>query len=245
MSTKFGITTGLAAFGLCAFAMAGEEAPAAKGVIPPPPPPSCPWTLEAALLYLEADSEDSSGYEDQDYEAGYRISLAYQADQSSWGYRVRYFSFDGTDGSSSEEGPEIQAIDVEAFRPVSLGSWNGEWSVGVRHLDLEEPYAGSPEVDYDGLGPVVGIDLTRDLSGPWAIYVNGRASYLFGEDDEDHAADDTPVLEVGAGIQRSLEIGNCGGYVRLGLEAHRYFELAYDDTDGDLFGGVLAFGFGF
>ena len=47
------------------------------------------------------------------------------------------------------------------------------------------------------------------------------------------------------GIQRTLNVGNCGGYVRLGVEAHRYFELAYDETDGDLFGGVLAFGFGF
>ena len=225
--------------------MAGEETVAAKGVLPVAPP-SCPWTLEAALLYLEADSEDSSGYEGQDYETGYRISLAYQADKSSWGYRLRYFDFEGTNrGGDFEDGPEIQTVDLEAFKPITLGSWSGEYSVGLRYLDIEEPYGTSLDVDYSGFGPVVGIDLTRDLSGPWSVYVNGRASYLFGDDDADSAPDDAPVLELGAGIQRTLNIGNCGGYVRLGVEAHRYFELAYDETDGDLFGGVLAFGVGF
>lgn len=243
MRTTIKIHAVVALLGLSSVAFAGE--PESKAVVPPPPPPSCPWTLEAALLYLEADSEDSSGYEDQDYEFGYRISLAYQQDPDALGYRVRYFNFEGTDGSSSEVGPEIWSVDAEVFRNFSLGSWAGQWSLGVRYLDLEEPFSSGYDVNYDGFGPTAGVELVRDLGGPWAIYANARASYIFGDDSEDEAEDETPVIEGGIGIQRSLSIGNCDGYVRLGVEAQRYYELAYDYTDADLVGGVLAFGFGF
>src|SRR6056297_1999028 len=210
MRTTIKIHTAVALLGLTSAAFAGE--PESKVVVPPPPEPTCPWTLEAALLYLKADSEDSSGYEDQDYEFGYRLSLGYQPVPEGWGVRARYFNFEGTDGSSSEVGPELWSFDLELFRNFSLGSWNGHYALGVRYLDLEEPYSSGYDVDYEGFGPTVGVELVRELGGPWAISAGGRASYIFGDDDEDEAEDEILILEAGLGIQRALTIfGNCDG----------------------------------
>ena len=46
-------------------------------------------------------------------------------------------------------------------------------------------------------------------------------------------------------FSHDLAIGNGGGYVRLGIETHQWFEMAYGAPDADLFGGGLAFGFRF
>ena len=86
-SSIFGNACGLAALGLSPLALAGEETAAVEAES------SNPWTLEASLLYLEARAET---YDNQDFEAGYRLGLGYQPDGSSWGYRLRLMDHEGS-----------------------------------------------------------------------------------------------------------------------------------------------------
>jgi|GEM_PF-1105256 len=246
MKTKLLLGSSVALVGLSSFAVGGEyiAPPVSSG---PAPSSTCAWTFEAAALYLKADSEDSSGYEDQDFEWAYRLGIAYD-NGGCLGVRFRFFNFDGTNnsGSNDEQGPEIQSYDLEVFSGFALGSWQAQWSAGVRYLDRQEPYGGSYDVNYDGWGPTASIELTHPLTQALDFYVNARASFIFGDDDENEAADDTPVLEAGFGIQyNTVLFGNCESYVRLGVEGQRYKNLAYEYTDGDLYGGVLGFGLAF
>lgn len=220
-----GNACGLAALGLGSAGLAQDAAPAN------------PWTLEASLLYLEARADT---YAPQEEEYGYRFGIAYQAQADSWGYRFRMMDHEGSNrGGKFTTVPEVTTYELEGFKSLSLGSWDGQWSLGLRYLELTQNRFFGSAVDYTGYGPVVGIDLTHDITDCYAVYFNGRASFLIGDDDDGNAADNTGVLEAGFGIQRSVSLGGVDGLVRVGLEGHRYFELDRNEDDADLFGGVL------
>jgi opacity protein-like surface antigen len=243
---KILLTSSLVALGVSQLAFAGEEmAP----VVDTSAPSSSPWTLGIEALYLKADSETDSGYESQDRELAYRLSLAYQ-NGDSWGLRLRYFNFEATElGSPSddeEHGPKVQSIDLEAFHGFALGSWQGEYSLGLRYFDLREDYNGKGgDVNYDGWGPVAGVELVRPFNDTLDFYINARVAYVFGDDDENDTVIDTWTYEVGAGIQCNMTLGDFDGHVRLGVEFQEWEDLAYNETDGEAFGYVLGFNMGF
>jgi opacity protein-like surface antigen len=247
MIKKLLFTTTLSALAITHSAFADEEmvpvvdtAPAAS---------SSALTLGVEALYLKADSEYGSGYADQDNEFAYRLSLAYQ-NGDSWGLRLRYFNFEATElGSPSDEeehGPKVQSIDLEAFHGFALGSWQGEYSLGLRYFDLREDYNGKGgDVNYDGWGPVAGVELVRPFNDTLDFYINARVAFVFGDDDENGKDIDTWTYEAGAGIQYNLTIGNCDSHVRLGIEFQEWQDLTYNEGDGNAFGAVLGFHMGF
>lgn len=112
---------------------------------------ACPWGFTAQALYLKAHSNEGTFDEDQDEELGYRLGLSYKCDDDL-GIRLRYFGWEG----SNDWYPEMSAIDLEVYDNFELGSWNGEFSAGVRYATYEEPM---DQADFSGFGPTVGVEL--------------------------------------------------------------------------------------
>lgn len=226
------------------FAAAGSGKDVA---LSPPPPPSCAWTLGASALYLEADGQN---YGAQDYEFSYRLDLMYD-NGGTFGYRLSYFNFEGTDNygkQKNDTNPEISSFDLELVRDLSLGSWQGSYSFGLRYLEYDDLHGDHSDIDFDGWGPTAGIDLVTPLGGSsWGVYCNVRGSWVFGEDDHIHdgGTDDLLILEAGLGIQYTW--GDCNSFLRLGVEGQRYFDVEQhgNSDDTDLLGAALKVGFRF
>ena len=137
----------------------------------------------------------------------------------------------------------MTAIDLDVYDDFELGSWDGEFSVGVRYATYEE---SMDQVDFSGFGPTFGVELTRDLSGALSLYVNARASLIFGEDDIDYDDSFIPIFELGCGIQYNFSaFGNCDSYIRLGLEAQDWGDISSNNDDASLFGGTAELGVSF
>ncbi len=246
MNKKYALLIPSLALASLSFASAGSEKDVA---LPPPPPPSCAWTLGASALYLEADGLNyNQNNNDQDYELAYRLDLTYD-NGGAFGYRLTYFDFEGTDGGRSVKNnysPEISAIDLELVRDLTLGSLEGSYSFGLRYLEFDDVHGSHTHLEFSGWGPTAGIDLATPISGPWSVYANARASWVFGDDDlDDSDMNDLLILEAGLGVQYTF--GGCDSYVRLGLEAQRYFDVDADgyEDDVDLAGLALRVGFRF
>jgi len=223
------IATTAAAVVLSTSLQAGEVV--TQPMAPPVSAATCPWEISASALYLKAYSNEDN-YDSQDEEFGYRLELAYQ--NGGLGYRVRYFDWEG----SGSDTAEIMTIDFEVFDGFQLGSWDGEYSVGIRYGEFDEEYY----TDYDGWGPTLGVELTRQLSGAFSLYAGARGSLLYGNEDYDDEDEVLPIVELEVGIQ--YDINDCT-YIRLGLEAQNYQSISDDDNeDTGLFGGALEVGFG-
>lgn len=199
---------------------------------------ACPWGFTAQALYLKAHSTQGTFDEDQDEEFGFRLGLSYKCDDDL-GYRVRYFEWEG----SNEWYPEMTAIDLEVFDDFQLGAWDGQYSLGVRYATYEESMDGA---DFSGWGPTVGVEMTRELSGPWSLYTSARVSLIFGDDDENEDDSFIPIFELGGGIQYNFSaFGDCDSYVRLGVEAQNWAEASSNNDDASLFGGTAEIGLSF
>ncbi len=233
------LTSALVLASMTSLAFAGSE----KDIpLPPPPAPSCAWTLGVSALYLQADEIYGS---EQDYELGYRLDVAYD-NGGLFGYRLTYFDFEGTDDDDIAR-PDIGVFDFDLTRGFDLGSWQGQYFFGVRYLEFDIPHSTHYDLVFEGWGPTAGVELTRDLGGQWAFYAQARVSWVFGEDKEEDEVDDIAILEAGLGVQYSF--GNCDSYIRLGVEAQRYFDFDYYDADSiedyDIMGAVIRVGFRF
>jgi hypothetical protein len=228
------IATTAAAVVLSTGLQAGEVV--TQPMAPPVSAATCPWEITASALYLKAHSNEDQ-FNDQDQEFGYRLEVAYQ--NGGLGYRLRYFDWEGT-GGSSDDYPEMTAWDLEVFDGFQLGGWDGEYAVGIRYATYEEDYDNN--ADFSGWGPTLGIELTHGLSGAFSVYAEGRASLVYGDDDDNYDDSFVPILELGAGIQ--YDINDCT-YVRLGFEAQNWASISSNDNeDTGLFGGALEVGFG-
>jgi hypothetical protein len=221
------------------------HAGSAKGVIIPPPPSISAWSLGATALYLEADAEYEQvcgcDHEDQDYEFAYRWDIAYD-NGGTFGYRLTYFDFEGSDGRGKSGQPlykpEILSIDAELVRNVSVWSWIGSYSFGLRYMEYQDSLGSTRTIDFDGWGPTVGFDLVRPITDSLGVYTTARLSWIFGNDGaHEKNMDDLVVFEAGLGLQYQL---NRNAYIRLGIEAQRYFDVHGSDTD--LIGAALRLG---
>ncbi len=235
-----------AAIGLSSLVMAGEVSSVApcKGSADS----FSPWNVEASLLYMIANGESrASNYQDQDYEAGFRLGVSYKPSVESYGARLIYTNFEGSSGPGTfEDGPDFQIFDLEGFQTTKVGAVDLSYSLGVRFADLFEPYNGGADVNYDGFGPVAGVEATYDLGCDFAVYGNARVAYLFGSDEEDEVDDEHYTYQVGLGVQYDLAgLGLSGAYTRLGYEYQAYDEVAYSDSNSDISGVVLSFGYNF
>jgi hypothetical protein len=196
-----------------------------------------PWGLGLEAMLLKAHSNEGN-YDEQDQEFAYRATLSYKAGDNL-GFRLRYFDFEG----SGVDHPEITAIDAEVFDTFTLGSFNGEFSLGLRSASFEETVNNA---DFSGYGPTLGLELTRTITGPLSFYANARTSLIFGDDDENEDNSFVGATELGLGLHYDFTMMGCQSFVRLGVEAQNWASLSSNDNeDTALFGGVLKVGFSF
>ena len=200
-----------------------------------------PWSVEASLLYMYAEGDGTdSHYEGQDHEVGYRLQLGYQPDADSWTYGLEFTQFEGTtDDGGGEDGPEFMILDFTVSDDFQWNEFDLTYSLGLRYMDLEEPYSGSFDVNYEGYGPVVGLSATHEFIGPLSLYGEAEASFLFGDDSEEYVPDETFTWKIGVGLQYDFE---CGAYMKLGYEFQQYANMAYDTNDFSVDGLVLSVG---
>ena len=202
-----------------------------------------PWTLEASLLYMYAEGQGTNAhYYGQDHEVGYRFNLGYQPTAESWGYSLTYTQFQGTQSGTSEPGPEFSIYDLVATKDTSFRGFDYSYFLGIRFMDLEEPYSGSFDVDYSGFGPIVGVYASQELSNGFSLYANTGISYLFGDDKEEYVPDETYTWQIGVGVQYDISEN---AYVKLGYEYQHYEKMAYTSDNFSVDGFVLSVGYKF
>lgn len=244
MNKKSLTALSLAALSISHSAFAGEE----MTPIETSSSACCAWSLGVEVLYLKAHQSEGGfdEYSAQDEELSYRLEAAYKQ-EGNLGIRARFFEFKGSDGKDSMGEywyPELKTVDLEAFDNFELGSFQGEYAFGLRYLSYQEPYDGSFEVDYQGIGPTLALDLVRPISESFAAYVNSRLSLVYGDDDVTPDSKTAIISEIGLGVQ--YEFGDCKHNVRLGVEAQNYGGVSDDDgEDTGLFGAVVGFNFNF
>ena len=95
--------------------------------------------------------------------------------------------------------------------------------------------------EFDGIGPVFGIEATRTVAERFDIYGNIRQSLLFGEDNYNGFTTDTllAITEIGAGVQYNFALATVDAWLRAGFEGQYWWE---DASDIGLFGGVFSAG---
>lgn len=197
---------------------------------------SCPWNVSVEYLNLKSHSSEGT-FDDAGNETGYRLSASY-AFESDLAFRVNYFDYQGI--QSTDHNQDLKAIDFELVSDLPLGSWQGNWSVGLRMADYYEGTTTHSDVDYDGWGLTLGGELNRSLSDTFGIYVKARTSMIFG-DDADNDDDQTLMIhELGAGVQFDFAgWAGCDGNIRLGYETQIWSGPVDDDSED---AGVAGFG---
>jgi len=160
---------------------------------------------------------------------------------------ARFFDFNGIQDltESDEKGPNIQSFEFEAFKSFDRGSFQGEYSLGLRYFDIYEPYADGADVDYQGFGPVLGLEVTKEIGAGFSLYANTRVGYPNGEDDSDYVDDHSWTYQLGAGIEHDVSLMGLNGYVRLGAKVQHFTSIVYGNKNGNVAGGVFSLGLSF
>ncbi|HEX5789980.1 MAG TPA: hypothetical protein VFY13_02455 [Luteolibacter sp.] len=236
------LTIASAVLGLAGTSMAGSSAAA---------PASCSpdafnqWTVEASYLYLASEGQ----YQAQDHESGYRVGVSYQAAAESIGYRLTYTQYMGTPNPQalqSEDGPELDIYDLEAFMDQSYGNLSVEYALGVRYLGLDEPYDGGYDVGYSGIGPVAAVELSYPLAYGFSLYGNFRTAYTFGSDANDELNDQLFMIQTGFGLGYDLAgLGLPNAYAKVGYEFQNYIKGSYGKENAEISGLNVTIGYSF
>jgi hypothetical protein len=166
----------------------------------------------------------------------------------------------------------MSVIDLEAICQYNEGCWSFLAGFGGRWADVEQTRNGrltslvggaafaESQNDFRAIGPTVALEASRAFNRHLALYVNGRATALFGTHHLDqtsqslagagftsNSSDDwTPVLEVEAGVQGAFPIReHCYFVIRGGFTAQTWVDLGSSighHGNLDLVGGILQFG---
>jgi hypothetical protein len=210
-----------------------------------------------AALALAAPPPPGSTAVRLDYTAAPRFWFGYMG-ESGLGARFRFFDYyqttsqDVSNVFGTPVGTDIvsgrlalRTYDLEAIQQVNFRHWNLQGFGGVRYAQALQgrDYAGSVGIlnsamSFNGVGLTGGFQTERavGLSGFWSMFVNGRGSVLFGN-QQNTTTDATTVgayqtgqavlndsvasiWEISAGPQWKRPLRNGGKlFLRTGLEA--------------------------
>ena len=212
-------------------------------------PTSC-LSLTAELLFLRPFQSDS-GMGTTSYYMAPRLTAGWTS-PGGIGLRARWFEYDisAFSGFLVPDQFRLSYFDLELTDTFQLGcKWNGILSGGVRfaeYIELEP----LNDVDFDGTGLLLGVELMRPVTSNIALFFNGRESLVFGKDHANAAAplDDLYVLlaitEMQLGIEWRRECLRGEAFVRGAAEAQHWSGISDDDTeDFGVIGGTLMVGF--
>jgi hypothetical protein len=130
---------------------------------------------------------DNIGLADRynDLEAAPRIWAGWTT-AGGLGARIRWFDYQDTSSASDIERVRLYTVDMEITDSFQLGSkWSGLLSGGVRyaeendlvHFAIDEPLLRNVN---SGTGPLLGVELYRQVTDRFSLFVLGRESLLFG-----------------------------------------------------------------
>jgi hypothetical protein len=216
-------------------------------------------TAGADVVFLRPFGTDN-GMPSHDYQAAPRVWLGWQG-ANDFGMRLRWFDYDQYN-AGSEHRPKVGAshFDLEMTSAVELdGNWDVLLSGGTRYAEVltsEKPdseHGVSPYVEGTrGLGPLLGLELSRSLTDNMGLYVLTRTSLQFGDgfdteytdDDDRHAYEAFAVTEIQMGTEWNRPLfGTALTFARAGVESQFYHQVAdSQDESLALFGAVFSFG---
>lgn len=216
------------------------------------------WYAGYEITFLRAHlgNTDLADDWDDEYGAGNRFVLGYD-NGNGVGGRLRYWMFnhglDAADGLTGV-GIDMDVADAEVTLQNRLAHWDLLLSGGIRYARMElagdSPFIGPFDMYFEGVGPTVSLDVTRDI-GRRGFYLLGnlRTSILLGDVRENFpfGGGDTVegesmfVLEnqLGMGWRREVGLGELN--VRSTWETQYWYNaMMADDFNG--IGGNLALG---
>ncbi|MAV36966.1 MAG: hypothetical protein CMJ59_16080 [Planctomycetaceae bacterium] len=208
-------------------------------------------TVGAEVVFLRPFGTDN-GMRGHDYQAAPRVWLGWQGERDL-GMRVRWFEYHQSNlGSPDVVDVEAMHFDLELTSEFNLGGhWNALLSGGTRYAEVTHADEDDDEetMGKQGTGPVLGFELSRDVTSNVGLFVLGRTSIQFGNgsdtgDDESHDYETFAVTEIQIGTEWNRPIlGTALTFVRAGVESQFYHHVAdADDESLGLFGANLSFG---
>lgn len=228
---------------------AGVPAP----MMAPAPQCDCPqgWTLGLEVLGLRP-YQSEGGYDESDLDVGFRGSVGYEFGDclfvklTGFGYETDVLDVTETTGGEfptsfrAHGDLEVSYFDLVVGQhftqcdKLTLSPYVGlRWANFEESFSESESFTGGPafvdnaNVDFSGLGIVVGIDATRSFGNNFSIYGTAKQSVVFGEadvtndfDEVDPFTDDRVVFisEFGLGVQYDFSFSSVAANVRLGVE---------------------------
>ena len=198
------------------------------------------WTLSLEALYLSPYQSEGS-YDESDNELGGRFSLGYQFSDCLF-TKATYFGYSAeTDSNDDLKVSYIDWVVGQHFNPseaLTLSPY-----VGLRYVNFEEDEG---DIDFSGLGVVVGIDATRALANGFSLYGTAKQSIVFGTEEENDTDNVAFVSELGVGLQYDFAFSGVDSNIRLGVEGQWWGGVSNDDSESaGLAGFVLGANFRF
>ena len=212
-------------------------------------------TAGADVVFLRPFGTDN-GVGAHDYQAAPRVWIGWQG-AHDLGMRLRWFDYNQYNPGAYRPRVEATHFDLEMTSALELdGSWDVLLSGGTRYaqaLTSEQPGNGEASSHVEGkrgLGPMLGLELSRSLTDNMGLYVLTRASLQFGDgfeegdEDEPHDYEAFAVTEIQMGTEWNRPLfGTALTFARAGVESQFYYEVAdADDESLALFGAVFSFG---
>ena len=216
-------------------------------------------TAGADVVFLRPFGTDD-GMLSHDYQAAPRVWLGWQG-ANDFGMRLRWFDYNQYNAGSDQR-PRVEAthFDLEMTSAVELdGNWDVLLSGGTRYaqaLTSEQPDEGQASSHVEGkrgLGPLLGLELSRSLPDNMGLYVLTRTSLQFGDgfdtsdspdEGDEHGYEAFAVTEIQMGTEWNRPLfGTALTFARAGVESQFYHQVAdSDDESLALFGAVFSFG---
>lgn len=201
------------------------------------------WDVELLFLRLY----DDTSFVLDNYQAAYRISAGWQGCEDL-GFRIRYFDFENEE-LAADTRFDTFSLDLEATSKFCVCNWRGVFSFGARYAELFVLDDDSIDQDvFFSIGPVVGIELRRDIRCDTNLFILARESLQFGKDFNDGGRPDgdptgwaITELQIGAEWRRER---CCGGtfFARAAWEGQYFHEDNVDEETHGLMGGAFAIG---
>lgn len=213
--------------------------------------PGLTFNAEVTFLKPYQSEGESPGF---DHEAAPRVSMGYTGNEGL-GVRVRWFDYETVNPANIGvpaliEKFDLDVVDVEVTDKFRLGHWDGLLSGGLRYADYEEFGFFDADRMNDSLGPVIGVELSRNVNSKLQLFGLARASLQFAGDGVDNGRPMSnmffSISEIQIGAERTLrEVRGGRVFIRGAFEAQRWSGGVIGDGDSEdlgLIGGTVAIG---
>jgi hypothetical protein len=211
-------------------------------------PCHCPGVVFGAEMSMMR-FHDNLGLADRynDLEAAPRIWAGWTT-AGGLGARLRWFDYQDTSSASLVERVRLYTVDMEVTDSFQLGSkWSGLLSGGVRYGENNDIIDRVRFVD-SGTGPLLGVELYRQVTDHFSLFALGRESLLFGDSVRDTArvvrAQNTlfsiSEIQLGGEWRKPLN-GTAYLFARTAVEA-QWWGGGQEGVDCGLIGGTMAVG---